>query len=176
MKIITYNVNGLRAAVGKGLPEWLAQEQPDVLYKAFEGAGIRLPKHKQIIMTLADKDKQDGIDIAQRFEALGYKAWLFSAQKKGYSGVAILSRREPDHVEYGMGIEKYDNEGRFIRADFGDLSVISVYHPSGTSGDERQAFKMEWLEDFQNYVVELQKSRPKLILCGDYNICHEPIH
>ena len=74
-----------------------------------------------------------------------------------------------------MGIEKYDNEGRFIRADFGDLSVISVYHPSGTSGDERQAFKMEWLEDFQNYVMELQKSRPKLILCGDYNICHEPI-
>lgn len=116
-----------------------------------------------------------GTISSEAFEALGYKAWLFSAQKKGYSGVAILSRREPDHVEYGMGIEKYDNEGRFIRADFGDLSVISVYHPSGTSGDERQAFKMEWLEDFQNYVVELQKSRPKLILCGDYNICHEPI-
>ena len=156
MKIITYNVNGLRAAVGKGLPEWLAQEQPDVL-------------------CLQETKLQPEQYAAEAFEALGYKAWLFSAQKKGYSGVAILSRREPDHVEYGMGIEKYDNEGRFIRADFGDLSVISVYHPSGTSGDERQAFKMEWLEDFQNYVVELQKSRPKLILCGDYNICHEPI-
>ena len=156
MKIITYNVNGLRAAVGKGLPEWLAQEQPDVL-------------------CLQETKLQPEQYPAEAFEALGYKAWLFSAQKKGYSGVAILSRREPDHVEYGMGIEKYDNEGRFIRADFGDLSVISVYHPSGTSGDERQAFKMEWLEDFQNYVVELQKSRPKLILCGDYNICHEPI-
>ena len=156
MKIITYNVNGLRAAVGKGLPEWLAQEQPDVL-------------------CLQETKLQPDQYPAEAFEALGYKAWLFSAQKKGYSGVAILSRREPDHVEYGMGIEKYDNEGRFIRADFGDLSVISVYHPSGTSGDERQAFKMEWLEDFQNYVVELQKSRPKLILCGDYNICHEPI-
>ena len=156
MKIITYNVNGLRAAVGKGLPEWLAQEQPDVL-------------------CLQETKLQPDQYPAEAFEALGYKAWLFSAQKKGYSGVAILSRREPDHVEYGMGIEKYDNEGRFIRADFGDLSVISVYHPSGTSGDERQAFKMEWLEDFQNYVVELQKSRPKLILCGDYNICHEPM-
>ena len=136
MKIITYNVNGLRAAVGKGLPEWLAQEQPDVL-------------------CLQETKLQPEQYPAEAFEALGYKAWLFSAQKKGYSGV--------------------DNEGRFIRADFGDLSVISVYHPSGTSGDERQAFKMEWLEDFQNYVVELQKSRPKLILCGDYNICHEPI-
>ena len=75
--------------------------------------------------------------------------------------MAILTKQEPDHVEYGMGIEAYDNEGRFIRADFGDLSVVSVYHPSGTSGDERQAFKMVWLEDFQKY--------------GDYNICHEPI-
>ena len=122
MKIITYNVNGLRAAVGKGLPEWLAQEQPDVL-------------------CLQETKLQPEQYPAEAFEALGYKAWLFSAQKKGYSGVAILSRREPDHVEYGMGIEKYDNEGRFIRADFGDLSVISVYHPSGTSGDERQAFQ-----------------------------------
>ena len=109
------------------------------------------------------------------FEALGYKSYLYSAQKKGYSGVALLTKQEPDHVEYGMGMEAYDNEGRFIRADFGDLSVVSVYHPSGTSGDERQAFKMVWLEDFQKYVLELQKSRPNLILCGDYNICHEPI-
>ena len=78
-------------------------------------------------------------------------------KKKGYSGVAILTKQEPDHIEYGMGIEKYDNEGRFLRADFGDVSIVSVYHPSGTSGDERQDFKMIWLEDFQKYVVELQK-------------------
>ena len=84
------------------------------------------------------------------FEALGYKSYLYSAQKKGYSGVALLTKQEPDHVEYGMGMEAYDNEGRFIRADFGDLSVVSVYHPSGTSGDERQAFKMVWLEDFRS--------------------------
>ena len=144
MKIITYNVNGLRAAVSKGLPDWLAQEQPDVL-------------------CLQETKLQPEQYPGEAFEALEYKGYLYSAQKKGYSGVAILTRREPDHVEYGMGIEEYDNEGRFIRADFGDLSVVSVYHPSGTSGDERQ------------YVTELQKSRPNLILCGDYNICHEAI-
>lgn len=156
MKIITYNVNGLRAAVSKGLPEWLAQENPDILC---------------LQETKLQPDQYPG----EVFEALGYKSYLYSAQKKGYSGVAILTKQEPDHVEYGMGMEAYDNEGRFIRADFGDLSVVSVYHPSGTSGDERQAFKMAWLEDFQKYVMELQKSRPNLILCGDYNICHEPI-
>lgn len=156
MKIITYNVNGLRAAVGKGFPEWLAQEQPDVI-------------------CLQETKLQPDQFPATVFEELGYKAYLFSAQKKGYSGVALLTRLEPNHVEYGMGIEKYDYEGRFIRADFGDISVASIYHPSGTSGDERQSFKMEWLEDFQQYVVDLQKSRPNLVLCGDYNICHEAI-
>ena len=156
MKIITYNVNGLRAAVNKGLPEWLAEENPDVL-------------------CLQETKLQSEQYPAEAFEALGYKAYLYSAQKTGYSGVAILTKVEPDHIEYGMGIEEYDNEGRFIRADFGDLSVVSVYHPSGTSGDERQAFKMVWLEAFQKYVTELRKSRPNLILCGDYNICHEPI-
>ena len=156
MKIITYNVNGLRAAVTKGFPEWLAQEQPDVL-------------------CLQETKLQPEQYPAEALDALGYKHYLYSAQKKGYSGVAILSKQEPDHVEYGMGIEEYDNEGRFIRADFGDVSVVSVYHPSGTSGDERQAFKMVWLEKFQEYVLELERTRPKLILCGDYNICHEAI-
>ena len=156
MKIITYNVNGLRAAVSKGLPEWLAQENPDILC---------------LQETKLQPDQYPG----EVFEALGYKSYLYSAQKKGYSGVAILTKQEPDHVEYGMGMEAYDNEGRFIRADFGDLSVVSVYHPSGTSGDERQAFKMEWLEHFRHYAVELLRTRPKLVLCGDYNICHEAI-
>ena len=156
MKIITYNVNGLRAAVGKGLPEWLEQEQADVV-------------------CIQETKLQPDQYPEEALSALGYKHYLYSAQKKGYSGVAILTKREPDHVEYGMGMEEYDNEGRFIRADFGDISVVSVYHPSGTSGDERQAFKMVWLEKFQEYVTGLRKSRPKLILCGDYNICHEPI-
>ena len=156
MKIITYNVNGLRAAVSKGLPEWLAKEQPDVL-------------------CLQETKLQPEQYPAEALDALGYRHYLHSARKKGYSGVAILTKREPDHVEYGMGMEEYDSEGRFVRADYGDLSVVSVYHPSGTSGDERQAFKMEWLEHFRHYAVELLRTRPKLVLCGDYNICHEAI-
>ena len=156
MKIITYNVNGLRAAVTKGLPEWLANEQPDVL-------------------CLQETKLQPEQYPAEALDALGYKHYLYSARKKGYSGVAILTKREPDHVEDGMGMEEYDSEGRFMRADYGDLSIVSVYHPSGTSGDERQAFKMVWLEKFRQYVVKLQRTRPKLILCGDYNICHEAI-
>jgi exodeoxyribonuclease-3 len=156
MKIITYNVNGLRAAITKGFTEWLTQENPDVI-------------------CLQETKLQPEQFPAEAFTRLGYYAYLFSAQKKGYSGVAIFTRQKPDHVEIGMGIEAYDHEGRFLRADYGDLSIVSVYHPSGSSGDERQRFKMEWLAAFQNYVLELRKSRPNLILCGDYNICHESI-
>ena len=156
MKIITYNVNGLRAALSKGFAAWLAEEQPDVLC---------------LQETKAQPDQIPTLE----FEALGYRSYFFSAKRKGYSGVAILTRLQPDHVEYGMGIPVYDDEGRFIRADFGDLSIVSVYHPSGTMGDERQAFKMQWLTDFEHYVHDLRKTRPYLILCGDYNICHRPI-
>ena len=156
MKIVTYNVNGLRAALSKDFTKWLEDEQPDV------------------VCLQETKAQPDQIPTLE-FEALGYRSYFFSAKKKGYSGVAILTKVEPDHVEYGMGIPAYDDEGRFIRADYGDLSIVSVYHPSGTTGDERQAFKMKWLEDFQNYVKELQKTSSNLILCGDYNICHRPI-
>ena len=156
MKIITYNVNGLRAALAKGFTDWLAAEQPDVL-------------------CLQETKAQPEQIPTLEFEALGYRSYFFSAKRKGYSGVAILTRLQPDHVEYGMGIPVYDDEGRFIRADFGDLSIVSVYHPSGTMGDERQAFKMQWLADFQNYVEDLRKTRPYLVLAGDYNICHEAI-
>ncbi|MEN8123466.1 MAG: exodeoxyribonuclease III [Bacteroidota bacterium] len=151
-KIISYNVNGIRAAFNKGLTEWVDQVNPDILC---------------IQETKAQPEQIDNSE----FEKMGYHCYWFSAQKKGYSGVGILSKEKPDHVEYGMGIEKYDNEGRFIRADFGDISVISVYHPSGSSGDERQAFKIQWLSDFQQYIKELEKTRPKLIIAGDYNIC-----
>jgi exodeoxyribonuclease-3 len=156
MKIISYNVNGIRAAVKKGFLEWLNKEKPDVL------------------CIQETKAQQEQIPIFE-FNESGYNVYTFSAQKKGYSGVAILCKQEPDHVEYGMEIEKYDDEGRFIRADFGDLSVVSVYHPSGSSGDERQAFKMQWLEDYNIYINGLKKSRPNLVLSGDYNICHKPI-
>lgn len=156
MKIISYNVNGLRSALSKGLTGWIAAERPDILC---------------LQETKAQPDQIPTLEL----EALGYRCYFFSAVKKGYSGVAILTRREPDRVVYGMGIEKYDAEGRFLRADYGDLSVVSVYHPSGTTGDLRQAFKMQWLADFQQYVSELVKERPQLILCGDFNICHRPI-
>jgi len=156
MKIISYNVNGIRAALNKGFAEWLKDEAPD------------------IVCIQESKAQVEQIPLLE-FEALGYQSFWFSAKKKGYSGTGILSRIPADNVIKGMGIEAYDDEGRFIRADYGDISVVSVYHPSGSSGDIRQDFKMKWLDDFQKYVSELRKERPKLILSGDYNICHKPI-
>jgi exodeoxyribonuclease-3 len=155
-RIITYNVNGIRAAMRKGFADWIEVAKPDVLC---------------IQETKAQPDQIPTFD----FEMMGYKTYAHSAIKKGYSGVAILTKKEPDHVETGMGIQKYDAEGRFIRADYGGISIISVYHPSGSSGDERQAFKMQWLHDFEDYIAQLKKERPNLIICGDYNICHKPI-
>lgn len=156
MKIITYNVNGIRAALSKGLINWLEQEDPDLI---------------------CFQEIKASLDVIPRleFEMLGYKTYWYPAQKKGYSGVGLLSKKEPDHVEYGMGIQEYDAEGRFLRADFGDLSFVSVYHPSGSSGEERQAFKMKWLDDFLDYTGKLRQNRSKLVLSGDYNICHKPI-
>jgi len=155
-KIITYNVNGIRAALTKGFIEWLNAANPD------------------IICLQETKAQVEQLDVSV-FEKIGYKHYWYSAQKKGYSGVAILTKKTPDHIEYGCGIEKYDYEGRVIRADYGDISIISVYMPSGSSGDERQAFKMEWLKDFQNYINTLKKTKRKLIISGDYNICHQAI-
>ncbi|MDY0076901.1 MAG: exodeoxyribonuclease III [Bacteroidales bacterium] len=156
MKIISYNVNGIRAAINKGFLEWLAASNADIVCLQEIKA-----MHEQI--PLLD------------FDALGYHHFWYPAQKKGYSGVAILSKQMPDNLVYGMGMEEYDREGRFLRADFGDLSVASIYHPSGSSGDERQAFKMQWLADFEQYVGKLSQERPKLVLSGDYNICHQAI-
>ncbi len=151
-KIISYNVNGIRAALKKGFADWLKAENPD------------------IVCIQETKAQPNQID-SNLFEHLGYQSYWYSAQKKGYSGVGILTKQKPDYVEYGMGIEKYDLEGRFIRADYGDVSVISVYHPSGSSGNLRQEFKINWLTDFQNYINKLQETRKKLIISGDYNIC-----
>ncbi len=156
MLIASYNVNGIRAAVKKGFLEWLENSNADVV-------------------CIQETKAQDNQIPVMDFAVLGYQTYSFSAKKKGYSGVAILSKIEPDKVVKGMGIEKYDNEGRFIRADFGPLSVVSVYHPSGSSGDVRQEFKMLWLEDYRNYILELRKERLQLVLSGDYNICHQAI-
>ena len=156
MKVITYNVNGIRAAMNKDLVGWLKSVNPDVL------------------CLQEVKATPDQVNIAE-FEALGYHLYWYPAQKKGYSGVAIFSKIKPKHVEYGCGIDVYDFEGRVIRADFDTCSVMSVYHPSGSSGDERQAFKYKWLADFQKYIDGLKTTIPNLVLCGDYNICHKPI-
>ncbi len=154
--IITYNVNGIRSAISKGFIEWLAAASPDIL----------------CLQELKAQTEQ--IPVIE-FESIGYHCYWFPALKKGYSGTAILSKQAPDNVAIGMQIPPYDEEGRLLRADFGDISVISVYHPSGSSGDHRQAFKMVWLEEFRAYVAQLRKMRPKLIISGDYNICHRPI-
>lgn len=155
-KIITYNVNGIRAAMGKNFLDWIKAVNPD------------------IICIQESKAQPDQIPQME-FEIAGYHSYWFSAQKKGYSGVGILTKEVPDKVVYGMNNKKYDDEGRVIRADYGDISVISVYHPSGTTGEERQAFKYQWLDDFLDYVNELKKTRPNLIIAGDYNICHKSI-
>jgi len=155
-RIITYNVNGIRAAMGKGLIDWMKSTDPDVL----------------CVQEIKASPEQVGVF---EFEEMGYHHFWYPAQKKGYSGVAIFSKQKPDTVVYGCGIKEYDDEGRFIRADYGDISVISVYHPSGSSGDDRQAFKMKWLADFADYIEKLRKERPKLIISGDYNICHKAI-
>ena len=154
--IISYNVNGIRAALKKGWSKWVNATNADII----------------ALQEIKAHTNQLELSI---FEDLGYHHYWFSAQKKGYSGVALLCKEKPLHVEYGCGIEKYDFEGRVIRADFKDYSVISVYFPSGTTGGVRQDFKMSFLEDFQQYVESLKKQIPNLIISGDYNICHEAI-
>lgn len=156
MKIISYNVNGIRAAINKGFIQWLRAADPDV---------ICLQEIK------ATKEQIPLLD----FELAGYPYhFWYSAEKKGYSGVAILCKQEPDNVVFGTGIEHMDFEGRNIRADFGDISVMSFYMPSGTNA-LRIPHKFMYMQDFHNYIDDLRKTRPNLILCGDYNICHEAI-
>jgi exodeoxyribonuclease III len=156
MKIISYNVNGIRSAMSKGLIEWLKATNADV------------------VALQEIKAEQNQIDVAA-LEDLGYQHFWYSAEKKGYSGTAILSKKTPKNVEFGSGMHAYDREGRILRADFDDFSLMSVYMPSGSSGDERQNFKMQFLGDFQSYIDDLKKEIPNLIISGDYNICHQAI-
>ena len=156
MKIISYNVNGIRAALKKGFIDWLKSANPDV------------------ICLQEIKAQEDQLDLSV-FENAGYHySYWFSAQKKGYSGVAILSKKEPTNVVYGTGIESMDFEGRNIRVDFDGVSVMSLYLPSGTNL-ARLEHKLEYMDLFQDYINTLKKEVPNLIICGDYNICHEAI-
>lgn len=156
MKIISYNVNGIRAAIAKGFVEWLRAANPDV---------ICLQEIKAI---------ESQIPIEELREAGYTYQYYFSAQKKGYSGVAILSKVKPNHVEYGTGIDYMDFEGRNLRVDFDQFSVMSLYLPSGTNID-RLEYKFKYMDDFQTYVNQLRKQIPNLIIGGDYNICHQAI-
>ncbi len=156
MKIISYNVNGIRAALKKGFIDWLISANPDVLC---------------LQETKAQKEQLD----LSVFEEAGYNYnYWFSAQKKGYSGVAILCKKEPNHVAYGTGIEAMDFEGRNIRVDYNDISVMSMYLPSG-SNDARLDFKFKYMDDILDYLSSLKNEIPNLVVCGDYNICHEAI-
>ena len=158
MKIVSYNVNGLRSALSKGLLDWVAEAAPDVLCLQEIKAG------------------REAMDVSG-FEALGYHTYLHPAQKPGYSGVATFSKVEPTAVVHGCGQSRYDDEGRVLRLDFEDVSVLNTYMPSGTSGPERQAFKVEWLHFFRGYVAGLRAdgSTPPLLIGGDFNCCQTPI-
>ena len=156
MRIISYNVNGIRAAIKKGLIDWLKTDPADVI--------------------CLQETKAAKADVDHRvFNELGYQDYWFSAQKKGYSGVAVLTKIKPDKIEYGSGHSLSDDEGRVLQLDFKDIRVINAYFPSGTSGDERQRFKYAWLDEFNNYLKKLKKKHPQIILCGDYNIAHKEI-
>lgn len=155
MKIISYNVNGIRAAMNKDLLGWLKVANPDLL--CFQEL----------------KATAEQIDV-ESFKAAGYHTYWNPAQRKGYSGVGIICKKEPKKVSFGMGVEKYDIEGRILKVDFEDVSVISVYVPSA-SNIERLDYKLEFCADFLDYINKVQKETPNLIISGDFNICHEAI-
>lgn len=156
MRIISYNINGIRGAIKKGLLDWLKTDPADIIC------------FQEVKALESDLNLQD-------FEDLGYHFHIFSAQKKGYSGVAVLSKQKPDFVSFGNKIEQSDFEGRLIRLDFGGFTLINAYFPSGSSGELRQTYKYQWLDEFYGYIKELKVERPNLIVCGDYNICHKAI-
>ncbi|MEC8829739.1 MAG: exodeoxyribonuclease III [Bacteroidota bacterium] len=156
MKIISYNVNGIRAALKKGFLEWLVAADPDV------------------ICLQEIKAQKEQLDLTL-FEKAGYPYhYWFSAQKKGYSGVAILCKTKPESVVYGTGIESMDFEGRNLRVDFSEVSVMSLYLPSGTN-IQRLEHKFEYMALFKTYIDAIKVEKPNLVICGDYNICHQAI-
>jgi exodeoxyribonuclease-3 len=156
MRIISYNVNGIRAAIKKGFIDWLKTDPADV------------------ICIQETKAEESNVDFSPILD-LGYTGYWFAAQKKGYSGVAVFSKIKPDKILYGNHDQVSNDEGRIIQLFFGDIRLINAYFPSGTSGDERQQFKYRWLDEFFNYLKKEKKKTPKIILCGDYNIAHKEI-
>jgi exodeoxyribonuclease III len=158
LHIISYNLNGIRAAIKKDWFGWIAANNFDVI-------GVQETKAESAQVDIQELERQGFI----------HNFWHSSTSKKGYSGVAIFSKVKPDFVEAGIGNELFDKEGRVIRADFGDLTLVNCYFPSGTSGEERQGIKMQFLPAIYDWVQELRKTRPNIILQGDYNIAHADI-
>jgi exodeoxyribonuclease-3 len=156
MRIISYNVNGLRAALSKGFADWLKTDPAD------------------IICLQETKAREEDVDLSS-IESMGYHVSWFSAQKKGYSGVAIFSKVKPEKQIAGSEMPLSDAEGRVISAEFKNITVVNAYFPSGTSGDERQQYKYVWLNEFEGYIAQLRKQRKKIVVAGDYNIAHREI-
>jgi exodeoxyribonuclease-3 len=156
MKIISYNVNGIRAAIKKGFVEWVAENDFDM------------------ICLQETKANRDQVEL-DAMEELGYQSAWHSAEKKGYSGVATFYKKKPKLIVEGCGIERYDMEGRVLRTDFGTLTLLNCYFPSGTTGTVRQDVKFDFLRDFMIYIEELKKTRKKIIVVGDYNVAHTEI-
>ena len=156
MRIITLNVNGIRAAAKKGLFNWLPLQQADIICVQELKAGV------------------DDMDSEMKaFD--GYQGYFHCAEKKGYSGVGIYTRKIPDQVIEGVGIPEIDSEGRYLRVDFGSLSIVSIYLPSGSSGEHRQDAKFYFMEHFFPFLEEFSKEGREIILCGDWNIAHKAI-
>ncbi len=156
MKIISYNVNGIRAAMKKGFVQWLQTNPADV------------------VCIQESKAQQHDVD-SNVFQQIGFNDHWFCAQKKGYSGVTVFTKIQPDSVQCGTGHNVSDDEGRVIQLQFGKVKLINAYFPSGTMGEQRQNFKYLWLDEFFDYLQEVRKANPFIILCGDYNIAHKEI-
>jgi len=157
LRIITLNLNGIRSALAKGFPRWLARQRADL-----------------VCLQEIKAQEADLVDLA--LVPRGYRAYYdCCSTKKGYSGVALYSRAEPESVSRGFGSREFDPEGRFLRADFGALSVVSVYMPSGSSSEERQQAKFRFLDEFMPVLKDLRASGREFVLCGDWNIAHKEI-
>ncbi|MBU2098598.1 MAG: exodeoxyribonuclease III [Gammaproteobacteria bacterium] len=156
MRITTLNCNGIRSAAQKGLFEWLHKELPDIL-------------------CLQETKAQEHQLTQTPFYPKGYHCSFFDAVRKGYSGTAIFSRRQPDRIVRGIGWQLADEEGRYIQADFGNLSVVSLYMPSGSSGSDRQQVKFEFLQRFLLQLREFVNNGRQYVICGDWNMCHKEI-
>ena len=156
LRVITVNLNGIRSATSKGFLRWFARQKADIVC-------VQELKAQAADMT------------GEMLAPHGFHGFFHYAEKKGYSGVGVYSKRKPDRVSAGIGVREFDAEGRYVRADFGKLSVISVYLPSGSSGEHRQQSKFRFMAEFYPHLAQLAREGREFIVCGDWNIAHQEI-